>query len=394
MDCKEINVSFATDKYECMLVSMLSMIRNSSASSSYNIFVLAADNLAGEQEARIRDVISHYSNVNLKFFYVEKEMPDVEMSIPWITMPTYYRLLIPRLLADYDKCLYLDTDIIVKGDIRELYDVDIEGNMVAAVKAPSYHVRSKEAIAEHCDILQINSIDQYINAGVLLMNLKMMREEEFTDKGLKLIRERYPSQDQDIVNKLCYGKILHIPLRFNLMTKYFGKDAEALSSCFSSKEIYNALDAPLIIHYADRKKPWRDLSTPYSIDWWDECVKSNMRKEMHTFNMCMIIRNSLKPEALDQIKRVYIYGAGLVGRRVCEYLITNGYGSKICSFCSTTGNSENVYGFLVKKVDDLIIRNGDMVLLAAKGNLRSEMKNKCTSLGIEEVIEIDAYDDI
>jgi lipopolysaccharide biosynthesis glycosyltransferase len=51
---------------------------------------------------------------------------------------TYYRLLLPSILSDCDKCLYLDSDIIVCGDLYELLKIEIDDSYIAGVKAPWY----------------------------------------------------------------------------------------------------------------------------------------------------------------------------------------------------------------------------------------------------------------
>jgi lipopolysaccharide biosynthesis glycosyltransferase len=67
----------------------------------------------------------------------------------------------------------------------------------------------------------------------------------------------------------CYNGILHLPLKYNAMAKFYDWKIEKFKGLFTKEEIENAWENPLIIHYADKVKPWEDASMPLADHWWN-----------------------------------------------------------------------------------------------------------------------------
>ena len=120
-----------------------------------------------------------------------------------------------RLFADNidelpDKLIYLDTDTIVNGDIKELFDIDIDNYEMACVK-------------DLYNILNPNrwKVRNYFNSGVLLLNMKMIRETKLFTKAREMVAtKKLPSPDQDALNFLIKKKLM-LPERFNAKDKYY-----------------------------------------------------------------------------------------------------------------------------------------------------------------------------
>jgi lipopolysaccharide biosynthesis glycosyltransferase len=201
---------------------------------------------------------------------------------------TYYRLELPSLLPEVSKCLYLDADIIATGDVSEIFNTDISEYFVAGVKAAGYHY-PEAAGARHANNLGIPSIDHYINVGVSLMNLDKIRDAGLENTFPALIAKNFPSHDQDILNVAFYNAIKILPPKYNVMTKYHPQsvgvyyESKLLSHCFTESEWIQATSEPTIIHYADKIKPWSDLSSDYSEVWWQyfyKCFPNDMAAEL------------------------------------------------------------------------------------------------------------------
>lgn len=191
----------------------------------------------------------------------------LKTTIPHITVATYYRLWATDVFKDFDKCIYLDVDIIVKGDISLLYEINIDDYYVAGVKAPQFHLK-KDGYSSHCARLGIKDICQYINAGVTLLNLKKIREDNLDDVFQNLISKQYPVQDQDIINAACYDNIKLLHPKFNLMITQ-DVDERDMSTVFGEKDATEALENPVVIHYAGRIKPWKTPIIKFSYEWWN-----------------------------------------------------------------------------------------------------------------------------
>ena len=194
---ESMNIAFSTGvDYQAMYISMYSILTNKSDESQISFHILCDDYFSETEENCVRQMCRHFFT-RVFFYRVGGYFKNTTTHIPWINTPTYFRLLLPMLLISEDKCLYLDSDTIALEDLKNLYYTDVSDYFVAGVYAPGYH-KTKSRIPD------IKTMDNYINAGVLLMNLRNMRECNFTEKAKELVKNNYPSQDQDIINILCY----------------------------------------------------------------------------------------------------------------------------------------------------------------------------------------------
>lgn len=132
---------------------------------------------------------------------------------------TPYTLL--RLLADLvpnipDKILYLDIDMMANGDISKLYNIDISDYEYAAVKEKY----GSKIIAP-----------DYINAGMLLMNMKKIKETRLLEKARKLIKtKKLLFADQDAIYKATKKKLL-LPRIYNEQSKFNREDTVICHFC-------------------------------------------------------------------------------------------------------------------------------------------------------------------
>jgi lipopolysaccharide biosynthesis glycosyltransferase len=123
----------------------------------------------------------------------------------------YGRLFLPELMPEHDDVLYLDADVIVEIDVRDIVRANDDGGVVSAMKAWDFaHSHDAELASE----LGIPADDQYFHSGLLIMNLNGWRREDLTAKCVAL-GDRYPerlhSHDQTILNIVCHGRITPLP---------------------------------------------------------------------------------------------------------------------------------------------------------------------------------------
>lgn len=131
------------------------------------------------------------------------------------------RLELPLLLSELERVLYLDGDIIVHRDLSALYNTDLGGNLLAAVR---------EIALAHSDYPQKSGIAESINSGVLVMNLDLMRRENCVQRFLQTKVEAPPNwlyPDQDVLSVCCEGRILFLPPRCNGMMLHYRAAARA-----------------------------------------------------------------------------------------------------------------------------------------------------------------------
>lgn len=278
---KTINISFATkdDEYVLyMLVAMESVLLNVSNDVKLNFYILIPSEFSSQSAERISDIQNKYPNAQITFIDVKDKFKNLEQTHDYVDYPTYYRLLLPQLLEqNIEKCIYFDTDIIVNDDITEFYETDMGDNYFAGVRAGGYRFEKEF----HKTRLNLPDVDNYVNTGVILLNIKKLRQDFMCEKFEKLIGNDYLDQDQDILNVACFNRIKILDLKYNVMTKYEKLWDKCIKyGAYTKEEIDNALKNPVIIHFADRKKPWNNKKILYSDIWWDYAKKTKYFDEI------------------------------------------------------------------------------------------------------------------
>lgn len=265
-------IVFSTDDNYIMptAVAIKSILDNTNL-KVVEFYILFKDSLSDQSKLILKNVTQCDGKVvAIKYLDVAPFIGKVESHIGHISRATYYRLTIPELLRRYDQCLYLDGDIIVTGDIKALLKISLPDKyLIAGVRGTGpifYRAKDKEKVLKELGIPDLN---QYVNAGVLLMNLKKMRKEGLVDKMIQMIPKEYSVQDQDIINIVCYDKILFLSPKFNAMPVLFEYSETILNKVYSMNDIREAKKVPCIIHFANKYKPWEYSDMPKGDIWYE-----------------------------------------------------------------------------------------------------------------------------
>lgn len=265
---KEIPIFFAIDDaYTPFLaVAMQSLIENASKDYKYLIKILHT-NVQKEHMEQIKKYEN--KNVNIEFvnlsYYIEK-VKDKLYTRDYYTNTTYFRLFLPELYPQYDKALYLDSDIIVVGDVSELYNTEMETNLVAA--APDDIIQYNKVFQDYAElVVGVAKYQDYFNAGVLLMNLDELRKFKFQEKFMYLLGtvKFSVAQDQDYLNRLCKGRVKLISHDWDVMP-YVNEETK--------KEDIK------LIHYNFAYKPWHFEDVTYNEYFWKYAEKTEFYNEI------------------------------------------------------------------------------------------------------------------
>jgi len=240
---KEIPVFFSTDdNYIPYLdIAVSSLIANASMEYDYKIIVINTG-LMPENIAKVK--ANEKPGFTIDFVDISESLESIRSyfkDVYHFSIVTYYRLFIASLFPQYDKIVYLDCDLVVLGDISELYNVDLKDNILAA--APEQYVRNTAEFRRYAEIALGVDPDMYVNAGVLVINLAEFRKNRIESKFTHLATEfdfDLLDPDQAYLNYLCAGKIHVLPNGWN-------KEPMDLP-CEGKKNI---------VHYALYKKPWQ-----------------------------------------------------------------------------------------------------------------------------------------
>jgi lipopolysaccharide biosynthesis glycosyltransferase len=165
----------------------------------------------------------------------------------------WYRILLPELLPDLDRVLYLDSDLLIVDELQTLFDMSLDGACLAAVTQPI----PPYMLARLQNTLGVPDGNSYFNTGVMTLALGALREGDFVDQVLTVIDERLedlPWVDQDALNAVLHSRWLRLKPRWNVMTPVF--DLHATQLPWSRDEIRDAITSPAAIHFIGPYKPW------------------------------------------------------------------------------------------------------------------------------------------
>ena len=184
-----------------------------------------------------------------------------------ITKAAYYRLMIPMILdSTLEKAIYLDTDMIVRHDIGELWETDIRDYFLGAVL--DKRLNEKRSLISH---LEMPPNEPYFNSGLLLMNLVKWREHQISEKAIQYIYSHgdLPFHDQDALNGVLWGKWYPLDSKWNVITALFHQYYKLNRKTLLSLEQLEAVKDPYIVHFTGPVKPWHfACAIPYTQDYY------------------------------------------------------------------------------------------------------------------------------
>lgn len=245
-------------------VALISLIKNASKDRRYKIIVVYQE-LNEENRNNLAKFVEDYPNFEMEFKFMKQSLDMITDRIEnrlrsdYFTMTIYFRIFIPDMYPEYDKAIYIDSDIIVPGDISELYDTDMHDNLIGVVTDGS--VNDVPELQRYMTESLGLKLGDYFNSGMLLMNMKELRNVHLAEHFLYLLNKYHfdcVAPDQDYLNSMCYGKI------------------EYLDSCWDAMPNRNKpeIENPKIIHYNLFDKPWCYDDIQYQDYFWEYAKQS------------------------------------------------------------------------------------------------------------------------
>lgn len=275
------------------LVCLTSVFENDNG-SSFDVYIVTAG-ISIVNEEKFQKLSKLYGH-SIKIIKISAEISGKFHTRGRYAYATYFRYYLPDII-NADKVIYLDGDIIVRHDIEELWNFDIDDFACAAVED------------QRCsDVTMYNRFyleTAYFNAGVLLINLKYWRCHNISEKLIKYTiknKDLCFYQDQDALNVVLSGQVLYLPYNFNFQELWY-LDEKSNPAHFSKwSEIRKFKDSPFIIHYCVSEKPWfYECKHPLRNEW----IKY---AKMHTF---IGYQNRRKYSFFYRLLCKLIYGIGI-----------------------------------------------------------------------------------
>lgn len=240
-----INIVFGVSKNYVPYVSVViaSILKHSNTDNFFKFYVLSFDSLKNELDPL---VFSDYPNYKIFNLIADRSYISPSHTSPHVTIDGNLRLFIPLILHDLDRCIYLDADVLVNNDITALYNINLD-NYYAGGVSDNTNNFERFLVAHNNIIIKKFRLkdDIYINSGVLLFNLKAIRQDHAENlliyTAVKYAGESYVTlADQDFFNIAFNGKIKTIDPRWNVFVL---RCYRPHVDCF-------------ILHYTSSHKPW------------------------------------------------------------------------------------------------------------------------------------------
>ena len=261
--------SISDDFTKYAAVSLNSLVKHANPETDYTVYFLNQD-LSGQHKQDLSDL--GIQNVHVKFFHIDDELvkpiqnrKENFLRADFFTMSIFYRLFISELFPQYDKAIYIDSDTIVNDDIAKLYNTELGNNLFGACTDSSIQYVAK-MVKYIKDVLALDP-KKYINSGMLVMNSKAFRDEHFINHFMNLLK-RYHfdciAPDQDYLNEIGEGRILHLDPRWDAMPN----------------ENTKPLKNPGLIDYNLFFKPWHFKNVQYEDYFWQSAKETKFYNEL------------------------------------------------------------------------------------------------------------------
>lgn len=271
---------------------------NKTRQLKFNIMNLG---LLEETKGKIVSFFQRYSQVEINFINCDVSIYEKigARSFEGLNFATYARLQAADLLQ-CDKCIYIDSDILVTKDISELWDMNIDDYALCAVPDSSKGrgVVDVDKLSHDCPFEHTDDIStyKYYNAGFLVCNLKRWRENSLFEKSMNLINKyktQITSHDQTILNFIFRGQILTLPKEWNYIPWWTRNMKELSNLHFTSK--HKPWNLRL---YLPEEKMWHALYNAKVKPYWDVKKEKEANK---IFGFLYVLRHWLIPAFVPEI---------------------------------------------------------------------------------------------
>lgn len=272
---KIISIAFScSDEYaQHLSVAMTSILQNNERLNF--IFYILNKNISDRNRDIISSICNSYSNCRIEFISVDEErFKSITVSGSYLSLETYFRFLLAEVLPEVDKVLFLDSDLIVNGNIEPLFDTDVEDYYFAGVEE-----RCLYGTGYIEDVLKFTSDELYVNAGVLLCNLRKIREDGLVQKffnASEALKGFIKYDDQDVINIVAKKRIKQLDCIYNFTPYHL-------------YELYKKKYSAVIIHYTGKYKPWTLGECPNELRflYFKYLAKSPYNRFLRVKNFCI-----------------------------------------------------------------------------------------------------------
>lgn len=276
-----VNICLAADNNYAQHVAVVIASIMSNTTAEDVCFYLLSDGISDEKKLKIEQTSTQ---LGAKLEIIELSKLDVFDNLfvsGHISKAAYFRLNIAKLVPQsVKKIIYMDADLVVRGDIKELWNTDIQGKPIAAV--PDLGIMSSCRLMEQKHkVLGIGKHDLYFNSGVLIIDVEAWRKNDYAKEGIALAASgNLPHHDQDALNKVFHDNWQALPLKWNVIPPVFNLFMKILLNTKFRQQALEARKNMCIMHYAGRYKPWEfEKQSFFNNEYYGYLAKTEFKNE-------------------------------------------------------------------------------------------------------------------
>lgn len=242
--------------------------------NNYDIIVLQK-RITKQNQIKIKEMCSKYNNVSIRF-YNPKSNVTFYIAQDAYCEEAYYRIFSPWYLPHYKKAIVMDCDILVRRDLADLYNINLDCYYAAGVidavfqgMLNGWAAPDTKKYAE--EEMKLKNPYHYLNTGVMLIDFDKMRKFFSKDELLSFaLKSHFRCQEQDVLNVILEGHVKFLELAWNCYVR--SGDFVTYGLKWAPHQVYEefqtAIANPNLVHFVAYPKPWLDPTIEYGQEFW------------------------------------------------------------------------------------------------------------------------------
>lgn len=281
-------------------VSFLSMLENANPAYFYRLYVLHTD-ISEQNQNILNSIVAKFKNASLEFVDMNHKFENVFDRFRvkgHYTKEVLYKLLAPSIFPQYEQIVITDVDVVFSGDIADIWGGGQGDEYIAGISYPNSKGSWLEIFMQKTYEVEFSSDERarlLIGGGLLVMNLKKMRDDDMEAKLVEYLEAnayRLKQAEQDVLNIVLYPKIKLLPIKAMVCTYLYDiYETQANLSDTNRAWLKEATENPIQIHYAGAQKPWNTPTCTKSDIWFAYLTKTPFFYD--------IMRNVAEPKLPD-----------------------------------------------------------------------------------------------
>lgn len=294
-------------------VAFYSLLEHANKDYYYKFFILHSD-ITQEQQKKLKETLKEFDYMyDMKFIDMNNKFDDVWKNIKskvHFSKEVMYKLLVTSLFPQYDKIIVTDVDVVFLDDISKSYfSFNTDENVYVAGVKPIGVLKQFNTVYDNKFPKEMVEKLNSLCGGYLVFNLKKMREENVEKVFIDFLKKNVDNLiylEQDVLNACCYNKIKFLPLNYvtctYMWTLYGSKEEFKNDGVYSEKELTDAMNNPIQLHYASTEKPWKYVDCVKSEVWFKYIAKTPfLREYLELLPSIIVLKNKPKIQEVNEV---------------------------------------------------------------------------------------------